>query len=958
MGLRMEQPSASGSITSENMATAEDKLLELWNQGLLTTDSFQNVWKVSVLNNHKIESGEDGIPKILLDEIVIHQHMFEDLEQFIYRRDKTASLKELEKIENPTVLCGHVFNCGESTYTCRDCALDSTCVFCVDCFNHSAHRNHRYKMSTSSGGGSCDCGDVEAWKAEAWCSIHKTDNVASTNQQDGDDINTYEILNSLDQDIVNRIKIVFKAAIIYALDVLMHCNYHHVPGGLTPHTTRCPDLLDTNLSSSPTYCTILYNDELHDYDQTCRQVYTEIKRISMLPGNRPLKLSILHSSVIANQYFAMDMLVWLEKMVKSSKAMRLIFSQFTLQDSLDSALLKLMNNTSRMWKEARSLWIRLFFNGALLEYGTKKIFAKLLSIHYDVLLDDFLKDDQDHTFSILSLSVQVYTVPSLALYLMEQHNVLYQLINAFFNQCLHMDSADRLLSSNMKLKLGHHQDAKKLQRIYFVFSDICYILSVRPNDWNDDSRTRFILGFSMLIKLLGLMQGMEPFTRCLRGHVEYEQKWEYSFILQNRMSFVLISVQDWCGSDREVLIETYKNLLNAIGHNPLAGMVDGVLVKCAVGKHSVECLHYDVSKKEISVHIPMTRLFSDIYLHLQRYGLNFNSPELHISTRPTIEQILEPVLRMQVLIAQVHANMWRRNGLGLPIQLQWYASRKCRRAMLDSDIALLQTAATIMDSNDFVITMLDHKLQEVIVLAEEFLHLLIVIVGERYKPGVGQVTAEECLCHEIVQQLCVKTMSHSELNHTLPKDFHLETGLDDVVDLVATLKEQTQGKREYELKPEHAKEFNVFSYHYNREDRSIAEENYLKSKKLAKELECCPPPIPPPFTPAYHSVLNILQCDVVFIVMKNVIERALMKEFKCFSELQLQETLYLIGYGLIEEERQIETAKSTNSSCTNLDLKFSTKAEEMKILPNMLEDLLKDPRTETKGQSSLITWVL
>ena len=46
----------------------------------------------------------------------------------------------------------------------RDCGQDATCVLCVDCFTNSEHKNHRYRMSTSEGGGYCDCGDVEAFK--------------------------------------------------------------------------------------------------------------------------------------------------------------------------------------------------------------------------------------------------------------------------------------------------------------------------------------------------------------------------------------------------------------------------------------------------------------------------------------------------------------------------------------------------------------------------------------------------------------------------------------------------------------------------------------------------------------------------------------------------------------------------------------------------------------------------
>lgn len=43
---------------------------------------------------------------------------------------------------------------------------------CTDCFNHSGHREHKYKMHASGGSGYCDCGDAEAWTSEPACSLH------------------------------------------------------------------------------------------------------------------------------------------------------------------------------------------------------------------------------------------------------------------------------------------------------------------------------------------------------------------------------------------------------------------------------------------------------------------------------------------------------------------------------------------------------------------------------------------------------------------------------------------------------------------------------------------------------------------------------------------------------------------------------------------------------------------
>ena len=55
----------------------------------------------------------------------------------------------------------------------RDCGQDATCVLCVDCFTQSEHRHHRYRMSTSEGGGYCDCGDIEAFKFFPRCKKHE-----------------------------------------------------------------------------------------------------------------------------------------------------------------------------------------------------------------------------------------------------------------------------------------------------------------------------------------------------------------------------------------------------------------------------------------------------------------------------------------------------------------------------------------------------------------------------------------------------------------------------------------------------------------------------------------------------------------------------------------------------------------------------------------------------------------
>lgn len=54
---------------------------------------------------------------------------------------------------------------------------------CADCFDVENHKvgadsalhakNHSYTRNESSGGGCCDCGDLESWNKEAWCAKHR-----------------------------------------------------------------------------------------------------------------------------------------------------------------------------------------------------------------------------------------------------------------------------------------------------------------------------------------------------------------------------------------------------------------------------------------------------------------------------------------------------------------------------------------------------------------------------------------------------------------------------------------------------------------------------------------------------------------------------------------------------------------------------------------------------------------
>ncbi|KAI8514756.1 E3 ubiquitin-protein ligase ubr1 [Branchiostoma belcheri] len=296
--------------------------------------------------------------------------LFEPLEWFLCGGNPSAVFQQLQALNNPPQLCGKVFKVGEPTYSCRDCCADPTCVFCIECFNKSTHKSHRYRMSTSGGGGYCDCGDVEAWKQDPWCDIHKQ----GLGQQ------SHNPVEKLPKDVAARAWEVLKIALGYAVDMLLWEQMDGLPQELEPSVHQ------------NTYVTMLFNDEIHTYEQvisaltkaiSCQQkeavefatVVDREGRSSVRYGNRkscdqarsviqrstslrskPLKVEVMHTSVCAHQAFAQKVLNWLGQVVNHSDGLRHILCTTALQQppTEDPCVVeRLMLADTALWKTAR-----------------------------------------------------------------------------------------------------------------------------------------------------------------------------------------------------------------------------------------------------------------------------------------------------------------------------------------------------------------------------------------------------------------------------------------------------------------------------------------------------------------------------------------------------------------------------------------------------------------------------
>ncbi|XP_024945572.1 E3 ubiquitin-protein ligase UBR2 isoform X2 [Cephus cinctus] len=907
-------------------------------KGILSCTHFKEHWRIWVPKIYCLEPNSSCLHWSFAEENA-RQLLFNTLEEFICNGDPQEVLKQLSQMDHPPSICGRVFKMGEPTYSCRECGMDPTCVLCVDCFKQSGHRNHKYKMGTSNGGGCCDCGDTEAWKKEPFCNMHLIG--TQTTESSG---------NKLPDDISERAVATFEAVLKYCYELL---SLEHTPGLPSDlclkDTDEDPSWL---LSTTDMYCTVLFNDETHTFEQVintlmrvikctqrdaiefvtnidregravvkcsgfqhCNELKSEIERFTSRQGNRPLKVLVVHAHVVAHQIFAMKLLDWLQQFISQCKGFRVLFSHVALNRKLPevSIVEGILMRDSQLWKSARTAWHRLFISGMLMEYESKKALATVFTYNYGSVMKDFIRDDHDHSFSIVCLSVQLFTVPTLAHHLIAHNDALFILLNTLLSE-----SSPRRNSARI-LEFERNTPNTTFKRAQYILYDLRYLLSAKPEVWTIELRRAFLQGFTLLLTLLSSMQGMDAALRQgLQGLPD-----------------------------------------NDPGRTQLRQLAG----------HSAHCIQYDVTSSPVSIHLPFSRLLAGLFLHLEKYDLNFGSAEFMISSKPTPEQIIEPILRTQAMISQVHAGMWRRNGYSLLNQLYFYHNVRCRSEMLDRDIVLLQVGASLIDSNEFLIHILnkfnlinwsnsdfetttlksleEDNTRQTINLVEEFLGLLITIIGERYVPGVGQVDTDDRIRKEIIQQLCIKPLPHSELNKALPDDIHYETGIERVIDDVAEFKKPPEislGKGVYELKPHLYSEYNVFFYHYTKEELSKSEEAQRKRRKAAGELECCPPPKLPKLTEAFKMVTNLLQCDVMLHIMQTVLERALNLRARSFSEPQVHKILHLIGYALQEEE-----------SGHYPFLAFTKKASKWKIY-NQLEDLWNSPRVE--AHKDLLTWVL
>ncbi|KAK6024217.1 ATP-dependent Clp protease adaptor protein ClpS, partial [Ostertagia ostertagi] len=329
------------------------------------------------------------------------------------------------------------------------------------------------------------------------------------------------------------------------------------------------------------------------------------------------------------------------------------------------------------------------------------------------------------------------------------------------------------------------------------------------------------------------LEGMDEVKRLSVEHQVWELEWETAFNIQLRIQDSLGYVIAWAGSDRATHRAFLRLCLDALLLHPpscLEEPAGATHTVVDVNGESTVISPFDVLRGAVSIHQPLWRLTAGLFtvnsdlLHflLLPDSSDFSDDERYIrqQMRKMATILYEMPLRALVLCAQASAQLWRRNGFSLVNQIHNYYSPLCRTEMFDRDLLMMQVGAAIRPPTDFLLHIIcrfrlvqwadqsgdggskhstpfgkmepEETGKIIVILAEEMLHLLIMILGERYHPGVGKCTFTEQVQREVIHVLCTGPQPFSHIQKRMSHDPMVERiSLHEVVNSVANFVKPT-----------------------------------------------------------------------------------------------------------------------------------------------------------------------
>lgn len=337
----------------------------------------------------------------------------------------------------------------------------------------------------------------------------------------------------------------------------------------------------------------------------------------------------------------------------------------------------------RLWKAARTglreLWITTM---VALPYFKREMGIRF-AIEYEQLARAFIFADREPEQSMILFSVQIFTVPSIALALIKEYDFLTTLLSVcytYYSQ--HKIGGPRDIDTNA-LQTGDVYTFNKSTRHYHIVNDLRYLLCTSVVQEIIPSLPSIHLQF---IDWLELFQGQNPQRQAHGLHVEYESiAWIDAFndIMQ-------------ISKHTQMFARTFEHARRTFDEKD---ELRSILTICVdrirlwdLGCYRKARPRFEPrlsSSEHISFHHPLHWLLAGLSSHLTEMDdLKFLTPLAGNSNE--ILRVGKYPLRVLHMIWEIRCNLWVRNGHSIRHQLLHYTDVKSREHCVDKDIQVVQ----------------------------------------------------------------------------------------------------------------------------------------------------------------------------------------------------------------------------------------------------------------------------
>lgn len=597
----------------------------------------------------------------------------------------------------------------------------------------------------------------------------------------------------------------------------------------------------------------------------------------------------------------------------------------------------------RMWKQLR-IGVRDVFISTVV---TIPQFKRLLGLRfagvYTALAQLYLIADREPDHSIINLSLQMLTTPSITAEIVERGNFLTNLMAILFT-FLTTRQVGYPWNVDPKATLAFEQGAVTNRRMYHFFLDMKYLLSSEHVQERVRMEERYLLQFLDLVKL---HQGICPNVRAVGEHIEYEtEAWISASLITREINklcrqfseaFVWNREDDPTQIRRAIRAAAKVAIINSLGAE--RHRFDQAELKSETRFKTLDCFEFDahpsslvgpsyrivefvVAQEPMSFHhalhytvswlidrarsMPREHLVELLHFSREQLQENLSPLETAIPELQSEEYLLalfDFPLRVCAWLAQMRASIWVRNGITLRHQMTQYRSVSQRDVSYQRDIFLLQAGLVICNPSVFLASMVDrfgmlgwmsgkyeavhHGFEDTqgIEVVEDFVHLLVILLSDRTSliPVDDEMDSHiASIRKDIAHVLCFKPLSYSDITTRLSERVQNAEEFHDVLENTTKFRppEGLSDSGTFELKEEHIELIDPYMHQYSRNQREEAETIY--KNYMAKK------------TGKQAS-------EIVFEPKLRPIPSGLFQNLSNFTREPLftQIIYYLLGYGLV-----------------------------------------------------------